>query len=72
MNVKDDGGPAFPFDEKMADGTHYHDHPGMTLRDHFAGQALMGLVAFDRPTNGDNQPHHFASWSYALADAMLA
>ena len=49
--------------------------PVMTLRDKFAGQALMGLVAFDRPsTSGlsDNRPEHFARWAYALSDAMLA
>jgi hypothetical protein len=46
---------------------------GMTLRDWFAGQALMGLVAFDRlDAAGDNKPEHFARWSYAIADAMLA
>lgn len=32
----DNGGPAFPFEEKCADGTHYHDHAGMSLRDYFA------------------------------------
>ncbi|TCR07293.1 hypothetical protein [Neorhizobium sp. JUb45] len=43
-----------------------------SLRDEFAGQALMGLVAFSRNDTEDNRPEHFARWSYALADAMLA
>lgn len=61
-------------------GLDFGKHPapptvdGMSLRDWFAGQALTGLVAFDRPsgTGGHNQPIHFARWSYAIADAILA
>jgi len=42
MSTKD-GGPAFPCVEpgELAD-IHYH---GMSLRDYFAGQAFMGLLA---------------------------
>lgn len=41
---------------------------GITLRDYFASQALVGLVS--RPSEGD----HFsrANLAYAYADAMLA
>jgi hypothetical protein len=72
MAGRDDGGPAFA--RPAAEHSHAcnYEQEGMSLRDYFAGQALMGLVAFDRPVNGDNQPEHFARWSYALADAMLA
>lgn len=34
--MKDNGGPAFPIAEKNTDGTHYHTHMGMTLRDYMA------------------------------------
>lgn len=43
-----DGGPAFPLGQKEAvDGSLYYDavHPGMTLRDYFAAQALIGFIA---------------------------
>ena len=44
----------------------------MTLRDYFAGQALVGLVVIDTKRLEGNEPQHFARWAYALADAMLA
>lgn len=45
MSTIDDGGPAFPFDEKESTGAHYYSHAGMSLRDWFAGQALAGEIA---------------------------
>lgn len=48
--------------------------PGMTLRDWFAGQALVGLMSHP---NAENSPlfgnaTHFAVDAYIAADAMLA
>lgn len=43
MNTND-GGPAFPFNEKDGSGVHYHSHGGMTLRDYFAAKALPALI----------------------------
>jgi hypothetical protein len=41
----------------------------MTLRDYFAAAALQGLVT----NNGTDTPDGLlATWSYSLADAMLA
>lgn len=37
--TKNDGGAAFPFDMNA------FPHPGMSLRDYFAGQALAGIMA---------------------------
>jgi len=58
------GGPAYPVPMD-------HWHPGMTLRDYFAGQALAIVMArFDsayRPTLDD-----IATRSYLIADAMIA
>lgn len=65
-----DGGPAFPFDEMHDDGTHYHSHPGVSLRDYFAAKALQGMLANQhqyKPSDEDM----FARDSYVLADAML-
>ena len=48
--------------------------PGMTLRDWFAGQALIGLMSNSThdhcPLFGDGVP--FARDAYIVADAMLA
>jgi hypothetical protein len=47
---------------------------GMTLRDWFAGQALVGLMSHNAhdhcPLFGDGEP--FARDAYLVADAMLA
>lgn len=71
-NPINDGGPAFP-----VTGFAYLDngepcviapHPGMTLRDWLAGQALAGLL-FTTANNGDIVT--YAEDAYTLADAML-
>ena len=53
------GGPAFP-------GHGYTD--GLTLLDFFAGQALVGLLAFDSAANAEAD----ASDAYIVAEAMMA
>ena len=69
--------PAFPYDEKASDGSHWHTHAGMTLRDYFAAQAL---VACGPPYGGRSDDSHgrrnhlfqeHAERVYAIADAML-
>ena len=62
-------GPAFP---QSNPDVAYSDYigGGMTLRDWFAGQALMGLLAC-----GEHNEHTSsvtAAASYQMADAMLA
>ena len=42
-------------------------HPGMTLRDWFAGQALAHQY-----TQHDGDSKMAAAWAYAIADAMIA
>jgi hypothetical protein len=42
----------------------------MTLRDYFAGQALLGMLA-GRPPNTAYPLEHLAQMSYATADAMI-
>lgn len=64
---QNDGGPAFPFTEHTPDGSLYSEQPGMTLRDYFAAQVLVGLsVRREGKCNEDD-----ARNAYALADAML-
>jgi hypothetical protein len=60
---------AFPSNEKNHDGSHFHSHGGMGLRDWFAGQALAGFTV---ATNSNIEPERYAWAAYSLADAMLA
>ena len=72
-----DGGPAFPITPAQYDGAALR---GMSLRDYFAGQALVGIlsnqtllvkviqsVSSDMPVN-----QAIASNSFIIADAMIA
>jgi hypothetical protein len=65
-----DNPPAFPFQDGPV------LTPGMTLRDYFAGQALMGIGCNHNAVarmNWATDPHaERAELAYALADAMLA
>ena len=71
---KPDGGQAFPFFDlnTIDDETKPSLIPGMSLRDWFAGQALVGNLA------NESQDFHYSSdqkraeHAYNVADAMLA
>lgn len=75
MSVKrNDGGSAFPVPE--IDGMHGAypvREPGMSLRDYFAAQAMIGIMStaggFDR---ADRRHSMVADQAYQFADAMLA
>jgi len=72
MPKQDDGGPAFPitWDEVNESGNRYPVvFNGMTLRDYFAAQALIGLHASH---NATSDPDVAARRAYGMADAMLA
>jgi hypothetical protein len=72
MGNRKDGGPAFPSEKHDADGP-YGAQPGMSLRDWFAGQVLVGLAkAWASGEVDDYQPVSVAHDAYQLADAMLA
>ena len=43
----------------------------LSLRDYFAGQALMGIVASNQPAVERYTQERIADLSYKLADAML-
>ena len=63
-----EGGPAFGHGDHMNGG-----HPGMSLRDWFAGQALVAQIGHPRdPEDGPLTPDDLAFMAYAVADAMLA
>lgn len=68
--TKNTGGPAFPV-KTPTPGYNFEKtvHPGMTLRDHFAGLAMQGLVS-----TGAHAPslyEQLAAKCYILADAMI-
>ena len=72
MSTQNDGGPAVPVTVEGNQGP--VAYPGMTLRDYFAGQALVGFLssyanpgAFAVP-----QTEEWANKAYQYADAMLA
>lgn len=60
---KEDGGPAFPIQGQS------YPRSGMSLRDWFAGQALVGLIA---RSSVDGAGYKFSNQAYQVADAMLA
>jgi hypothetical protein len=66
--------PAFPYieiDQNRAENAYAcAQYPGMTLRDYFAGQALLGIIM----NEGTQRSTHSrdSAEAYAIADAMLA
>lgn len=71
-----DGGPAFPTDSSMS--PFVTSSPGMSLRDWFAGQALIGITMsaskLDAIVNyrSTGTAQEYTTIAYKLADAMLA
>lgn len=63
--MKNNGGPAFPcYDGSGLSCT------GMSMRQYYAGQAMMGLLA--NPNNSKEFSHEIAEWAVMQADALLA
>ena len=75
-NTQIDGGSAFPYNEMDDYGTHHFSHGGMSLRDWFAGQALIGLYSACKSSelalSNEKDRRADAALFYAIADAMLA
>jgi len=72
--TKNTGGPAFPEIGNIAHNSDWQNESGMTLRDWFAGQALLGILAnptvrqADKSMSGEEA---LARTAYAVADAMI-
>ena len=65
----DDGGRAFPSVSEIQFGDmDTAGHSGMSLRDYFAGQALVGYLSEGTLTIAPQ----LATWCYANADALIA
>jgi hypothetical protein len=80
MSTSKNGGAAFPGKTTTVIREPYKvdttekvvEHGGMTLRDYFAGQALMGLMASRNNKSPHFHPKHDTEYVYQMADAMLA
>lgn len=72
MSATNDGGSAFPrpMGERANTNQYNHAQTGMTLRDWFAGQALVALPHIGCGCDLGND--ELAAASYQIADAMLA
>jgi len=73
MPDRPDGGPAFPAEYRY-DGLPWV-HPGMSLRDWLAAQALPGMIATAAApclTGVEGVEPLLAAAAYRIADAMLA
>lgn len=73
MDKIDDGGPAFPSNGSMGEVC----QEGMSLRDYFAGQALMGLLnnseaRIESDLSDRTNAEILSSNYYFMADAMIA
>lgn len=74
-----DGGAAFPTADYQSKGMGLDEatqlyryagpHPGMTLRDYFAGQALAGMTSGSSPSVYTAES--LAAAAYRYADAMI-
>ena len=70
MSEHDDGGPAFPSGlVSVGDGDSQAYTAGMSLRDWFAGQAMISYSA--HPNSEDWEYDSVARSAYAQADAMM-
>lgn len=69
IDMTKDGGPAYP-QTAYEDGVSVHYY-GASLRDEFAKAALQGLLAQSLGVANGINPEQHATWSYAMADAML-
>ena len=67
--LRAEGGPAFPV---SIPGCGDNGQYGMTLRDYFAGQAIMALCVSDRFIRDVDSAKNQSMWAYEIADAMLA
>lgn len=58
--------PAYPF---VVDGHYRHYESGMTLREHYAGLAMQGLL---QVYPNDICPLKISAWAVEQADALIA
>lgn len=67
MPLKDDGGPAFPFN---IDGNANATMFGMSIADYFAAAAIQGIMANSIP-GSHHAPDEAVRLAWELADLMI-
>lgn len=83
MNTSIADQPAFPTDNEGQTGPNTWHHPGMSLRQYYAGLAIRGLLSNhevykDAKLTAPNmderikEPHLIASFAVSAADALIA
>jgi len=68
--MSSDGGPAFPHVGTNTNGGINVVEPGMTLRDYFAGQALVGILISESSIGETSDA--VAVHAYEYADSMMS
>lgn len=71
--AKYDGGPAFPSEHAITTAAGYPvrgPHQGMSLRQHYAGQAMVAMISGSWPDAHDRE--EIAKRAFHMADAMIA
>ena len=73
MSKEQDGGPAFPQMQCRDEDGRWSPArvDGLSMRDWFAGQALVGLLLDSERLKGVTDEIEFARSAYQQADAML-
>jgi hypothetical protein len=70
--MKENGGPAFPELGNVGYKSEWQSESGMTLRDWFAGQALIGMLSNPNiERHPDAGAFRLSKFAYFQADAML-
>ena len=72
MNIKDNGGPAFPMIRDIRHNPDWDHEEGMTLRDYFAAKAMQTILSQIQEFPDENWRVGVAKDAYMMADAMLA
>ena len=69
MSKQNNGGSAFPYSIRE-EGSEYtsESSKGMTIKDYFAGQAIIGIIA---NSDGLKYTDSMANAAYEIADSML-
>lgn len=70
-HTRDDGGPAFPVEERNADGSPAWPSVGRTLRDYFAAKAMAALITGCVARGVEWDDKSATSVAYETADAMI-
>ena len=74
MSKINDGGPAFPTLGNVSHNSDWITEDGMTLRQHYAGLALQGVLAgyWGNASMGGLDPSMIANEAVQQADALIA